>query len=206
VRVGPPSPEGRGTGFRIGLTQADRPDRQGTSKGLYLPQCPLARTPGDENQAPAKPVDTLAPRPRIRVRISAPPLRDPVLAGGIPCLSRAEDESHLLDSATCLATTRGMRNLVSRCPVLTGETERSGRGVIDEPMGVAPGYRAGLMAVNVVSLYVVPASARMVLAAAVSPIISGSRSWRQGKSHQEEGESQDQSLHVSPIKGRAWNI
>jgi len=48
---------GRGTGFRNGLTREDRLDLKGTFQGLCLPQCLPARTPGDENKEPAKPVD-----------------------------------------------------------------------------------------------------------------------------------------------------
>ncbi len=57
MRVGPPSPVGRGTGFRNGLTREDRLDLKGTFKRLCLPQCLPARTPGAENKEPAKPVD-----------------------------------------------------------------------------------------------------------------------------------------------------
>ena len=46
MRVGPPSPVGRGTGFRNGLTQADRPVCQGTNQRALSPLVPAGADPG----------------------------------------------------------------------------------------------------------------------------------------------------------------
>jgi len=40
VSVGPPEPEGWGSGVSIGLTRRARPDRPGKSKGLGPPASP----------------------------------------------------------------------------------------------------------------------------------------------------------------------